>query len=441
MRQVVFSIIALFSSLVLLIIGNSLLGTLLAVRLELEGTTAAISGGVLACYSLGFVLGSLYGIQVINRVGHIRAFACFAALATAAVLLHPLGVHPVPWGFLRLAVGFCLAGLMLVTESWINSRATTENRGTLLAIYLILFFLAAASGQFLLGLGDPRDYQLFSLAGILIALAVVPISLTRAVAPELQPGVRLGIGQLWSLAELGLAGAFLAGIVSAAFSAVAPIYAVRVGLQIEQVSLFMGISVLAAMLCQWPVGYLSDYFPRTLVILGVAVAGLLASLAAALFGHASLVGLFVTSAFFFGLISSLYAVSLALTHDALDQSQIVPASATLLLAFGLGTIIGPIGGSAMMTLSGPAGLFWFTSATLLVLVGFAIHAQLRQPGPAVEEQTHCIGVGPVTTHVITELDPRNEEFEPVVPEEEHPADPDAEQPTEVVDNTESAVSG
>lgn len=87
-------------------------------------------------------------------------------------------------------------------------------------------------------------------------------------------------------------------------------------------------------------------------------------------------------------------------------------SSLVLLAFGLGTIIGPVGGSTAVTFLGPPGLFWFTAAVLVMLVLTAVHAFIRQPGPAVREQTHCVGVGPVTTHVITELDPRNEEFTP-----------------------------
>jgi MFS family permease len=430
MRQVVISIIALFVGLVLLVIGNGMLGTLLAIRMGMEERiSTGIAGLVLACYSVGFVLGSLYGIQIINRVGHIRAFATFAALATAAVLLHPMHVSPITWGILRLVVGYCLAGLMLVTESWINSRATAESRGTLLAIYLILFYLAAAGGQFLIRLGDPLTYHLFSLAGILIALSLVPISLTRSTAPEIQQGERLGVLALIRMAELGLAAAFLSGVVVSAFSAVAPIYAVEVELSIEQVPVFMGISVLAAMFFQWPMGLLSDRLPRMLVILGIAVAGLLASLAVAMLGASSTIALFVTAALFFGLTSCLYAVALALTHDVLDQSQIVSASATLLLAFGLGTIVGPIGGAATMAFIGPSGLFLFTAAVLLVLVLISIHAVLRQPAPPVVEQTHCVGVAPVSTHVITELDPRNEEFEPVAVEEPAAsAPPDSEPP-------------
>jgi hypothetical protein len=61
------------------------------------------------------------------------------------------------------------------------------------------------------------------------------------------------------------------------------------------------------------------------------------------------------------------AAGLALTHDALDKHQIVPASATLLLA---------------------------------------LHSVAREKAPTISEQSHCVGVAPVSTAVIMELDPR-----------------------------------
>jgi MFS family permease len=110
-RRVVVSLIALFLSLVLLVMGNGLLGTLLAVRLELEGFEPALAGLVLAMFSVGYVAGSLYGIRVVERVGHVHAFAAFGAVAVVAILLHPLHISVVSWMVLRLVVGLCIAGL------------------------------------------------------------------------------------------------------------------------------------------------------------------------------------------------------------------------------------------------------------------------------------------------------------------------------------------
>jgi MFS family permease len=416
MMQTVVGILALFLSLALLVVGNGMLSTLLALRLELEEYRAAVAGLVLAMYSVGFVLGSLYGIRVIRRVGHIRSFTTFGAIATGAILIHPLHISVPGWMALRLVVGFCVAGLMLVTESWVNARATSETRGQLLAFYMILFYLATAGGQFLISTGDPKLHHLFSLAAILVAFSLVPLSLTRSPVPELHESERLGISALMRISPVGVPAAFLSGVVLSAFTNIGPIYAVRVGLEITQVSVFMGVCTLAAILFQWPVAVVSNHLPRDVVILGVTVIGIVASLLTAGYGGRSTTMLFLAAPLFFGVTASLYALSLALTHDLLDHTQIVPASATLLLSFGLGTVVGPASGAATITWIGPAGLFLFIAASLAVLPAMAVHSVFRQVTPTVEEQTDFVTIAPVTTPTILEIDPRNEEFEPLVEE-------------------------
>src|SRR5262245_4639457 len=349
----------LFASLVLLVVGNAMLGTIAALRLEIDGHDSRIIGLVLAQTALGFVLGSLYGIRIIQRVGHIRAFAVFAAVAAVSALVHPLYVSAPAWMLLRLALGFCIAGLMLVTESWVNGHATAQTRGGLLATYMVLFFLAASSGQFLVALGDPELHYLFVLGGILIILSLVPVSLTLTSPPPIGRTERLRMLSLWRRAELGLAGAAVSGVLLGAFGTIGPVYAYEMGLGIEDVGAFMGLSILAAMALQWPMGYLSDYLPRRVVIVGVAGAALAGALVTASLGHRSTFYLYGGVSALYGLASCIYPLALAHTHDMLSKAQIVPASATLLLVNGIGSVAGPVIGGFSISVLGPAGLFLF----------------------------------------------------------------------------------
>jgi MFS family permease len=402
------AIVALFASLVLLVLGNSSLGTVAALRLEIEGFEPGSIGLVLALTALGFVLGSLHGIRVVQRVGHIRAFAVFASIAAAATLMHPLHVSVPGWMLFRLVLGFCIAGLMLVIESWINSHATKQTRGALLATYMVLFFLAASSGQFIVMLGDPGLHPLFVVAAIFFILSLVPISLTRLTPPTLESAGRLPFGALWSRSELGLAGAAVSGVLLGAFGAVGPVYGYEMGLEVDQIAAFMGISILAAMVVQWPMGLISDYLPRRVVIVSVAGAAAALALFTAAFGQRSWLHLYGGVASFYALASCIYPLCLALSHDTLDKHQIVPGSATLLLANGIGGVAGPVIGGAAISLFGPASLFLFLAAALGLLLLLALHSFAREKAPGVREQSHCVGVAPVSTPVIMELDPRQE---------------------------------
>ena len=157
------SLWALFAGLGLLMLGNGLQGTLLGIRASLSGFGTGTTGVVMACYYLGYMLGSVITPPLIRRVGGIRVFAALASLVSFAPLAHALFVNPIAWALLRLLAGACMVGVFIVAESWLNSAATNATRGRLLAVYLLVCQIAMAGGQYLLGFADPRGFELFVL--------------------------------------------------------------------------------------------------------------------------------------------------------------------------------------------------------------------------------------------------------------------------------------
>ncbi|TVP93458.1 MAG: hypothetical protein EA348_00670 [Pseudomonadaceae bacterium] len=83
MVKLLFPITALLSGIALLLLGTGLLNTLLALRGAGEGFSDQMLGLFGSAYFVGFILGTWLGPRLIRRMGHIRAFAFFAA-ATAA---------------------------------------------------------------------------------------------------------------------------------------------------------------------------------------------------------------------------------------------------------------------------------------------------------------------------------------------------------------------
>lgn len=114
---------ALLLGVALLLTGSGLLGTLLAVRGDQAGFGARALGLIMSGYFAGFFVGTFFAPPLIRRIGHIRAFAFYAALAAIAVLLHPIWLNAWGWGVLRLVTGAALVGLYTVIES-----CSTPNR-------------------------------------------------------------------------------------------------------------------------------------------------------------------------------------------------------------------------------------------------------------------------------------------------------------------------
>ncbi|MCS5561748.1 MAG: MFS transporter, partial [Marinobacter nauticus] len=236
MTRMVASLSALILSIVLLVSGNAFLMTLLGIRLSIEEISPDVIGWVLVCYSIGFVLGTLYVHKIIGRVGHIRAFAVFAAMAAVTALMYPMAISMVFWAVLRVLSGFSIAGVLVVIESWFSSRATNANRGALFAVYQIVFYLSAAGGQLIVNVGDPANFLPFSLAAMLLTLALIPLSLTRMEAPVIEQASRMSVFKLARESFSGVAGALICGVMIGGFYALGPVYATLVGLDVARTS-------------------------------------------------------------------------------------------------------------------------------------------------------------------------------------------------------------
>lgn len=423
MTRTVTSLSALLLSIVLLVSGNAFLMTLLGIRLSIESVSPDVIGWVLVCYSIGFVLGTLYVHHIIGRVGHIRAFAVFAAVAAVTALMYPMAISPEFWAFLRVLSGFSIAGVLVVIESWFSSRASNSNRGALFAVYQIVFYLSAAGGQLFVNVGDPANFMPYSLAAILLALALIPLSLTRMEAPIIEQAQRISFFTLARESFTGVSGAVICGILIGGFYALGPVYATLMGLDVAKTSTFMASAIIAAMLLAWPLGRLCDRFDRRRVMFWVVFAAALAAVAVSFTGAGNLWLLMLLVGLFTGLSAMIYPISVAITNDRMESTRIVAASATLLLSYGVGSVIGPIAMAELINLMGPKGLFIGNAGVLMVL---AVITSLRityTDDVAVEDQEDYVPAMPETSPVLTELDPRNTEFQESPEVEEMNEDP------------------
>jgi MFS family permease len=411
MFQVLLVLVALFAGTGLLITGNGLFTTLLAVRMGIADIPELYVGLVLACYAVGFILGTRFCYWFVGRVGHIRSFAALAALASCTALLHPVFESPIAWGFLRVVTGFCAAALYTIAESWINAKVPNEVRGRVLSLYMVTSFVALSSGQLLLNLSEPTTFVLFSVVAMLFSVSLVPIALTRMEAPIPDPGERLGIFALMRISPLGVALCFSSGAINASFFNLGPLFAQKSGFDTGQVSIFMAVAIFAGLVVQWPIGWLSDRLDRRKVVLWVLAGAAMASLTVAIVGNLSFAMLLSLVAIYEGMAFTLYGQGLTHANDYAESTQLVSVSAGLLFAYGVGAVVGPVTASAMMAAIGPFGLFVFTGGVTAGLAVFLVFRMTRREPLPAEDQTPFSAM-PTTTPAIAELDPRAE------PEEE-----------------------
>jgi MFS family permease len=363
--------------------GNTLQGTLLSIRGGIESFSPAQIGAVGAGFWLGIVIGSLRGGKLIQSVGHIRAFLALGAIASTAPLLHLLVINPIAWVVARALTGFCFAGLFIVVESWLNSAATDKTRGQILSVYAMTGLLAGIVGQLLLPATDPAGFRPFCLVAIIIALALVPIALTRAVAPAHEgEAARISLRALYQQSPFGLVAAFLCGVTTSAFFTLGPILAQRGGLDTAGVAAFMAFGTLGGFLMAWPVGWLSDRLDRRRVIIGAAITATVTLLAimALLPEEPSRWLVYFCVAIFGGTIVPTYSVVMAHVNDAVGEGEFVAASGGLLITQGVGATAGPLVAGFAMSAS-EHGLAYTIIATQILMAVFGVYRSTRRAAP------------------------------------------------------------
>lgn len=397
------SVRSILLAIFMLMAGGGFMGALVGIRLQDSGQDAVLIGLVGTAYFGGLTLGSLYVGRVIDRVGHIRAFAAFVALLSASTLTYSVHENVAAWGVLRFIDGLCLAGVYVCLESWLGDRADPAQRGSVLAGYMIALYAGQALGQFLLNLGRAAPGLPFVAASILISLSIIPIALTRSASPVIEPAPPLSIRRLYVISPLGLVGAGITGLVLGAFYGLGAVYARQSGLSLAATATFMSAVIAGGVALQWPLGWLSDRMDRRRVIIG-GFAG--AAAVSALIAAAGLQGvaLFAMGSLFGGLSFALYPLCVAHANDHIAPHQRVRASGGLVLVYSAGAALGPLLAAAAMSALGRVGLFAFIAACMGGAVVFALWRVSARP-PVPNESQGPYQALPRTTPISAVLDP------------------------------------
>jgi len=409
MIQILASVFSLLLGAGILVVGNSLLGIVLPVRLGIEHVPEFQSGLVMSAYYLGFVIGSARIQMLIRRAGHIRAFAAVAAILTAATMVHALVFDVWVWAGLRVVAGFCMAGLYAIIESWLNVKSSNENRGQVLSIYVVTIYAASFGGQFLVNIGTVQGTELYCLAGLTIVLSLVPVVLTRVAGPEIDKIKAMSLMALYRASPLGAVVTCGAGLLSGAFYAIGALYANALGLSVFHVSLFMGAPIFGGLALQYPIGRLSDRYDRRTVLLGVLAGTLISSIAVILIAmkqgpfSGTLAAVFV----FGGCLAAIYPIAVSQVYDYIERAEMVAASGGLLLIWSIGAVAGPLIVSALMGHFGPEAFFIYLAAVALLLVIFTRYRMVRRTARPAAEQTGFVAVQ-TTSAISGALDPRSD---------------------------------
>ena len=362
--------------------GNGLQGTLIALRGAEEGFQPSTIGFMGTFYFLGFLLGCLAISRMMRAVGHVRSFSALAAIAAAGTLLLVLVVDPVMWSAIRFATGFCFAGLFTIMESWLNSGVSNADRARVLALYRIVDIGSVTGAQFLIPIFGAGGFTIFAIMSMMITLSLVPVSLADRSNPVPPEEVKLDLAKVWRISPLGCIGCIAVGITNSAFRTLSPVYAEQIGLSVADVATFVSVSIVGGAVIQYPLGYMSDRWDRRMILVLATIGAMLSALAIVFLAGASPIANFVYVFIFGSFAMPLFSLSAAHANDRAGKGEFVLVNAALMLFYSIGAIGGPAVASYFMQHSGPQSLFGFTAgvyALFLVVILYRMSVRSGVP--------------------------------------------------------------
>lgn len=402
MFQVLSGAWALLLGMMLLQVGNGMQGTLLGVRGALEGFSTYEMSVVMSSYFVGFLFGSRMAPDMIRRVGHVRVFAALGSMISAVLILYPTITEPWAWSIGRVLIGFCFSGVYVTAESWLNNSATNATRGKALSLYMIVQMIGIVSAQGLMVLADPSGYVLFVIPSVLVSLAFAPILLSVSPTPAFGTTKPLSLRQIMKISPLGCVGMLLTGGVFAAQFGMAAVYGAEAGLSVGQIPAFVASFYVAAVVAQYPLGWLSDRMDRRKLIAAVSLGT----------GIGAVVGMLLGDNFWFlmlaafivgGTSNPLYSLLIAYTNDFLAHEDMAAAAGGMVFINGLGAIAGPLMVGWMMGVMGPGGYFLYIAILMFAMVAYAIYRMTQRKAPTVRETDRYMPVSPSSSPMAVEF--------------------------------------
>lgn len=387
-------VVALLFGTAFLLTGSGMHGLLLPLRGGAEGFSVTSLGMIGTTWAAGFVAGCYFAPRLVRRVGHVRAFGCFAASAAIIALLTGVFVDPVVWIILRTFTGFVMAGAFMVIESWLNERATNESRGKIFGLYMMVNYGATVSGQMMVAAGDIKSDHLFMYVGILFCLALMPTAISTANSPKPLTEVQLDLKALYKNSPAAFVGCILVGIANGAWGTLGAVFGAKTGITTTEIALMVSVTIAAGAIMQVPIGRISDMVDRRYVMAGVSALAALVGLVAFVTNPTSPWVIITMTGLYGALAYAIYPVAVAHANDYATAETFVKVSGGLLLLYGFGTMIGPLVAAAAMEELWPSALFAVTALSHICIAIYVLFRSRRRASVPHDEKDQFTAIVP-----------------------------------------------
>jgi MFS family permease len=353
---------------------------LLSLLLEARGIDATLTGFNAAAAFAGVIIGPLLAPRGVRAFGTrnflLLCFALEIAVGPLLKLFDGLGA----WFALRALSGMLGSSIFTTSEAWINRLAGDVGRGRIVGLYAAALSAGIGIGPLLLSFTGIAGWPPFLLNSAIIAVATVPLFRAGDITRDF--GRELGAHPftMFARAPLILLSVALFGLYEATLLALLPIWGVRLGFSRDLAAATLSAVYIGSVALQLPIGWLSDKTVRLNMLRVCGAVGLLGAIGIAALASPS-PALLGVIAVWGGVVTGIYPVALSMAGDRFRGGELVTVNAAIIIAYGLGALVGPGLGGAAMDVWKPQGLLWFfvlLFAVFLVATGLGSVTRLTQ---------------------------------------------------------------
>ncbi len=344
---------------------------LLPLLMEQNGIPAWVMGLNAAMAPLGIMLGGPFLPGIVSRLGSKRVVQ-ISILATM-VLLACFKLFPSIWAWfaIRFVFGIAAGTLFTVSEAWILSGASADTRGRVTGLYTSVLAITFSVGPLIIPFTGIDGWLPWLIGIACVGISAGPLSFLRVSEDAFQHKEGSGFFAFVRRAPLLLFAVSTLTFFDAVVLSFFPIFGLRSGLAVEQVTMILGVAIIGNALLQLPIGFLADKWSRMgVIILSAVITALLAisiiwTIDDWLIWPVMLV--LGTTAF------AIYTVALAILGDNFEGPDLIAGSAAFGAMWGIGGLLGPpIAGAATDAFGIDAIPVTISLIYVVLLIGLAV---------------------------------------------------------------------
>ncbi|MGD9538167.1 MAG: MFS transporter [Alphaproteobacteria bacterium] len=338
----------------------------LSLIMERGGVSSTVIGLNTATSAAAVLLFGPLVPRLLGRFG--LRLSIFASILLSVVLIPPIAVtEPLyAWFPLRFALGAAIFSALIAADIWVTQGASAKTRGRLVGLYGASVAGGIAAGPLLVALTGSEGYAPFICAGVLLAMALVPMLFAYGPQPSVAHTQSPRLRSFVVAVPVATLSVLIFGVMDPSILSLLPIYGLRLGMGEQQAVRLVSLVMAGSVLLQPLIGYFADRFSKVGVLIFLGALGCAAAVLLPLCFHVDAVlypALFVLG----GSVSGLYVVSLAILGDRFVGGALAAAVTVFTMLVSAGATIGPVLAGAAMRAYDPEG-FPATIAAAMLLV-------------------------------------------------------------------------